>query len=32
VLAGFGAGVPFVIVGVHVIGKPRSRDGIEVAR
>jgi membrane-associated phospholipid phosphatase len=33
VIAGFGAGVPFIVVGAHVIGRPRkSSDGTAVAR
>jgi undecaprenyl-diphosphatase len=33
VLAGFGAGVPFIVVGVHVMGRPRKiSDGTGVAR
>jgi undecaprenyl-diphosphatase len=33
VIAGVGAGVPFIVVGAHVIGQPRkSSDGTEVAR
>ena len=33
VIAGFGAGVPFIVAGAHVIGRPRkSSDGTAVAR